>query len=327
MLTAVVTGVEGQDGSFLTEFLLAKKYKVIGISRRKSSSSDPRNVDHLLGHENFRLIRGDICDATFISRIVYEHKPHEWYNLAAMSHVGQSFQEPTKTFEVNAQAVIGQLDAIREFSPSTRFYQASTSELWGGLTCPKEGYKEGMSFHPRSPYGVSKLSAYWAVVNYREAYNLHASNGILHNHSSTRRGLDFATRKITRGVAKVKLGVEDKVKMGNLSAFRDEGHAKDYVEAMWLMLQQDNSDDYIIATGSGATIEDMFRYVCELADIDFEDTYEQDPRFMRPSEVPYLLGDYEKARKVLDWKPKYTWKKLLAEMYEFDLKELQRELR
>ena len=243
-----------------------------------------------------------------------------------MSHVGQSFKEPLATFDVDAKAVIGQLECIRQNSPYTRFYQASTSELFGGLSCPSTGYTEDSMFHPRSPYGVAKLAAFWASVNYREAYGLFACNGILHNHSSPRRGYDFATRKITRGVARVSLGLDKTLKMGNLSAFRDEGHSKDYCKAMWMMLQAEKASDYLVATGSGATIKEMFEFVCGLAGLDFDNVYEMDERFMRPSDVPFLLGDPGKIQRELGWKPEYTWQSLLREMYEADLEELKGEL-
>jgi GDPmannose 4,6-dehydratase len=320
MLTAIITGVAGQDGSYLSEHLLDKGYRVIGISRRKSVNNGLQNLQGgVLENKNFTLLNGDIKDSTFIYRCVEEYKPDEWYNLAAQSNVGHSFKEPVETFATNALAVVVQLEAIKSISPSTRFYQASTSELWGGLKCPKSGYKEGMEFYPRSPYGVSKLSAYWSVVNHRDAYGLFACNGILHNHSSPRRGVDFATRKITTGIAKIALGLENKLRMGDLSAFRDEGHSKDYVEAMHLMLQSDSPKDYVISTGSGATIEEMFRYVASLAGLKFEDIYEQDARFMRPSEVPFLLGNSSLAKKELAWEPKYNWKTLLEDMFEYDL--------
>ena len=244
MLTAVITGVAGQDGSYLAELLLNKGYTVVGIAKRHGTSDKYQNIDHLFNKDNFKFIEGDIVDTTLISRVLHQHHPHEWYNLAAMSHVGQSFKEPLATFDVDAKAVIGQLECIRQITPYTRFYQASTSELFGGLNCPPEGYSEGSAFNPRSPYAIAKLAAYWAVRNYRAAYDIFACNGILHNHSSPRRGYDFATRKITRGVAKVKLGLEKTIKMGNLSAFRDEGHSKDYCKAMYLMLQQEKPDDY-----------------------------------------------------------------------------------
>jgi GDPmannose 4,6-dehydratase len=316
----VITGVTGQDGSYLAELLLKFGYTVVGITRRKSVNSGLENLTNVINDPRFTLIEGDILDPSFIVNVVTKYKPADWYNLAAQSNVGHSFKEPSLTFEVNANAVLIQLEAIRMFSPSTRYYQASTSELWGGLQCPKTGYNESMGFHPRSPYGVSKLASYWTVVNYREAYGLFACNGILHNHSSPRRGIDFATRKITHGVAKVKLGLADHVAMGDLSAFRDEGHSKDYVEAMWLMLTAEQPADYVISTGRGASIFQMFDFVCNLAGLRFEDVYRVDQRFMRPSEVPYLLGDSTLAKRELKWRPTYSWETLLEEMYLNDLK-------
>tara|TARA_Y100000287_G_scaffold186136_1_gene192128 strand:+ start:4451 stop:5431 length:981 start_codon:yes stop_codon:yes gene_type:complete len=324
MLVAVITGVAGQDGSYLADFLLEKGYTVVGIALRHASSGSHKNIAHLMQNNLFKLVEGDIEDPTLISRVLHDFKPHEWYNLAAMSHVGHSFRQPLSAFETNAKAVISQLEAIRQISPYTRFYQASTSELFGGLSCPDSGYSESSPFHPRSPYGVAKVAAFWAAVNYREAYNIFACNGILHNHSSPRRGLDFATRKITRGVAMVKLGLTDCLKMGNLAAFRDEGHSKDYCKAMWMMLQADAPQDYLVATGKGATIKEMLEYVCELADLEFDEVYEKDERFMRPSDVPFLLGNPEKIMRELGWTPEYTWKALLKEMYENDLLELRR---
>lgn len=318
-LTAVITGVAGQDGSYLAEHLIFMGYNVIGITKKHTTLNNYENISSILKDKKFKLIEGDITDVTLISRVIIDYKPHEWYNLAAASHVGQSFLEPIHTFNIDASSVIGQLEVLRQFSPYTRFYQASTSELFGGLKCPREGYDEETPFHPRSPYGVAKLAAYWAVKNYREAYGLYAVNGILHNHSSPRRGMDFATRKITNGVAKVKLGIDTKVRMGDLSAFRDEGHSKDYCIAMHKMLQQDDPEDLLIATGEGATIQEMLEYVCLLAELPFEQVYEKDSRFLRPSEVPFLKGNPTKAKQKLGWKPEYTWKKLLKEMYENDL--------
>jgi len=315
---AVITGVEGQDGSWLSEYLLDLGYKVIGITRRKSSVYEANNLDSVIRDPNFKLEKGDITEAAFITNILQWHKPDEYYNLAAHSHVGQSFKEPSVTFQNNATSVIIALDAIRLNSPRTKFYQASTSELFGTSPCPEDGHTEESSFHPRSPYGVAKLAAFYAVVNYREAYNTFACNGILFNHSSTRRGFDFATRKITRGVANIVKGKQETLKMGNMDAFRDEGHAKDYIRAMHLMLQQDHAEDYVVATGTGATIKDMLEYVCSLAGLDYDDVYELNPEFMRPSDVPYLKGNTSKISK-LGWKPEYDWKKLLKEMYDHDL--------
>jgi len=322
MLIAVITGVAGQDGSYLSEHLISLGYKVIGITRRISTKNELDNLNQIIDNNNFKLLIGDITDSTFICRILHHYKPHEWYNLAAMSHVGQSFIEPTYSFRINGEAVINQLELIRNISPYTRYYQASTSELFGSSICPENGFIETNIMNPMSPYAISKLAAYWSVINYRKSYNLFACNGILHNHSSPRRGFDFATRKITSGIAKIKVGKEQKIKMGNLNAFRDEGHAKDYCKAMHLMLQQEEPDDFIIATGAGATIEEMLKYVCTIADLKFEDVYEQDQKFMRPSDVSYLLGNAEKARKKLGWKPEYNWKMLLEEMYLHDLSSL-----
>ncbi len=321
-LKAVITGVCGQDGSHMADLLVGKGYEVVGIGRRHASVKEYNNIKHLLGNKNFKLVEGDITDLTLISRTLHTYKPHEWYNLACQSNVGHSFVEPMATFDVGATAALGQLEMIRQISPYTRYYQASTSELWGGLSCPETGYTEESRFHPRSPYGVAKLAAFWATVNYREAYGLFACNGILHNHSGPRRGYDFATRKITRGVAKIKLGLEDTIKMGNLEAFRDEGSSPDFCRAMWMMLQADTPKDYLVATGSGATIREMLEYVCSLADLDIKDVYEMDERYMRPSDVPFLLGNPSKIKNELGWEPKYSWKALLKEMYENDLFQL-----
>lgn len=324
---AVVTGVLGQDGSYLSEYLISLGYNVIGIARRQSTGPNTKNIEHLLEPEteSFRLIYGDITDYTFLSRVLHDYAPSEWYGLAAESHVGYSFKNPVYAFRTNAEAVIAQLELIRQISPYTRFYNAATSELFGGLNCPETGYTEESQFNPRSPYAVAKLAAFYATKNYREAYGIYACSGILHNHSSPRRGGDFATRKITRGVAEIKLGMREKIQMGNLSAFRDEGHSKDYCRAMHLMLQQDKPEDFLISTGKGATIEDMFKYVCGLVGLEFEDVYEKDQRFMRPSDVPFLLGNPSKAKEKLGWEPEYTWKKLLREMLVKDALEMKTE--
>ena len=316
MKKAVITGVAGQDGSYLSEHLLNIGYNVIGITRRKSAKTSLSNLEKCIDNKNFELIYGDILDPLFIGNILSQYKPDEWYNLAAMSHVGQSFSEPNYVFRVNAEAVINQLELMKNHSRNTRFYQASTSELYGNTACPADGFTEESDMNPQSPYAIAKLAAYHAVKNYRKAYSLYACNGILFNHSSPRRGLDFATRKITNGLANIKMGIQDKIRMGNLSAFRDEGHSKDYCTAMHLMLQQDIPQDFVIATGMGATIEDMFKHVCSIADIKFEDAYEIDQRFLRPSDVPYLLGNASKAKNILSWKPVYNWRSLLKAMYK-----------
>lgn len=317
---AICTGVLGQDASWLAEHLISLGYDVYGVYKRVSSGNIFENVSVLAKHPRFHLIEGDICDAGFVNSLIRDLQPDEYYALAAMSHVGHSFKIPVETFRIDAEAVILQLDAIKNLSPHTRFYNAATSELFGGVGCPSTGFDENHRFNPRSPYAIAKLAAYYTTKNYREAYKLHASSGILFNHSSTRRGEDFATRKITKGIAAIVAGKADKLCMGNLEAFRDEGHAKDYVRAMHLIVQQDKPDDYVVATGTGATIREMFAYVCELANLNIEDIYVQDERFMRPSEVPSLLGNPAKIKQVIGWQPEFTWKALLSEMFEFDLK-------
>ncbi|MCO4747810.1 MAG: GDP-mannose 4,6-dehydratase [Proteobacteria bacterium] len=323
MLRAVITGVAGQDGSYLAELLLDRGYEVFGVTRRHGVRPNEENLHLLEGLENLHIRYGDITDATFITRLLHDVKPHEYYNLAALSHVGQSFKEPVATFNTNATAVVTALEGIRTFSPATRFYQASTSELFGLTPCSEDGHTEATPFHPRSPYGVAKAAAFWATVNAREAWGLHASNGILFNHSSPRRGPDFASRKITLGLAKVKLGLAKTVRMGDLSAFRDEGLSADYMDAAWRMLQQDKPDDYVVGTGTGATIEQMFRHVCARAGLEFDEVYEADPRFLRPSEVPFLKANASKAHRVLDWKPSHDWRAVLDLMFDADLAALE----
>ncbi len=321
MLRAIITGA-GQDSSYLAEFLLDKQYEVLMLTRRHSTVYQNTNIKNILSNANFTIRYGDITDPIFIGRMLNDFAPHEYYGLAAQSHVGYSFENPVQTFKATGQAVISQLDLVKEFSPSTRFYNAATSELFGGVNVPDTGYTEESPFYPKSPYAVAKAAGFYATRNYREAYGMFACSGILFNHSSPRRGHDFATRKITRGIAKVKLGMEKKLKMGDLSPFRDEGHAKDYVKAQWLMLQQQEPQDFIISTGSGATIKEMFEYVCDIAGLEFKEVYESDPRFMRPSEVRFLRGNPSKANTILNWKPEYDWKELLREMYVSDLVEL-----
>ena len=319
MLTAIVTGAGGQDGSYLSEYLLKNQYRVIGVVRRRSTALEYKNIAAALKHPNFTLAHGDITDSTFITRILHTYMPHEWYGLAANSHVGQSFKEPISSFKTNAEAVISQLEAIRQISPYTRFYNAGTSEIFGGIKVPETGYTEDSPLYPRSPYAVAKAAAFHATRNYREAYGLYACSGVLFNHSSKRRGFDFATRKITAGVASIKLRREKTLKMGDLSAYRDESHAEDMIRGMHLMLQQDEPEDFVLASGKAVQIKEMLIYVCNLAGLDFNDVYEKDERFMRPSDVPFLLGDATQARKKLGWKPTYTWKELLEEMYINDL--------
>lgn len=322
MKKALITGVLGQDGSHLADFLLDKGYEVHGLYKRVSTGNNFSNLtNETRNHANFHLHVGDILDEGCMSEVITGILPDEMYSLAAMSHVGQSFKEPVQTFRVNAEAVVSQLDILRRESPGTRFYFASTSEQFGGLTCPESGYNESSPFHPRSPYAVAKTAAFHSVRNYREAYGLFACSGLLFNHSGTRRGIDFATRKITQGIASIKAGKAKELLMGDLSACRDEGSSKDYVRAQWMMLQQPSPDDYVVATGVSASIRDMLIYVCELAGLDFEAVYKQDQRFMRPSDVPFLKGDATKIR-AIGWEPTYSWKDLLKEMYEHDLKQI-----
>lgn len=325
---AIITGVAGQDGSYLSEYLLNRGYLVLGLCRRSSTSITRDNICHI-DHDNFKLIQGDLSDPTCISRLLHDYKPHEFYNLGAQSHVGHSFQNPIESFRINAESVVMHLNLIKNISSSTRYYQASTSEILGGVDCPKEGYSEDFSPNPRSPYAVSKMSAHYAVKNFRESYGLYAVSGILFNHSSPRRGLDFATRKITSGIASISTGKKNFLQMGNLSAFRDEGHSKDYVKAMWKMLNQDliankDPEDYVVSTGQGATIENMFKHVCDIANLNFEDVYVLDERFIRPSEVMYLKGNSSKISKDLGWSPNYSWKSLLEEMFYSDLEKAKR---
>lgn len=315
---AIITGILGQDGSYLAEHLLKEGYEVYGIYRRCSTGTNLQNIEGILEDKNLNLIEGDLLEYMSMTELIADLKPELFFNLAAQSHVGYSFRIPTETFRVNAEGVIAQLDIIRRLSPETRYYQASTSEMFGGISCPKSGYSELDRLEPRSPYAVAKVAAHNAVKNYREAYGIYACSGILFNHSSPRRGSDFATRKITKGVASIVKGEASHIQMGNMEAFRDEGHAKDYVQAQHLMLMQSSPDDYVVATHTGATIREMLEYVCLLAGLDYDDVYRMNPKYMRPSDVPYLLGDSTKIRSI-GWQPEYDWRSLLKEMYESDL--------
>ncbi len=346
MKKALITGITGQDGSYLAELLLEKGYEVHGIIRRSASFNTDR-IDHIYqGPEqkkrNFILHYGDLSDSTNIIRLVQEIQPDEIYNLGAMSHVKVSFETPEYAGDVDGIGTLRLLEAIRiaGLEKKTRFYQASTSEMFGSTKPPQN---EQSTFHPRSPYGVAKLYAHYITVNYREAYNLHASCGILFNHESPRRGETFVTRKITRAATRIALGLQDRLYLGNLSAKRDWGHARDYVEAMWLMLQQEKPDDYVIATGEQYTVRDFCKQTFKAAGITivFSGKGDQevgkdkktgkvlvsvDPRYYRPSEVESLLGDPTKAEKKLKWKRKISFDNLVDEMVENDMKEAKREL-
>jgi GDPmannose 4,6-dehydratase len=322
MKTAIITGCLGQDGSYLSEHLLDIGYRVYGVSRRKSTDAESWGfLEHLKSNPNFKLVHGDLTDSIFISNLISDIKPEKLFNLGAQSHVGYSFQNPYATFETDACAVVHMISALQKHSPSTRFYQASTSELFGGIDCPKNGYTEESAFHPRSPYGVAKLAAHWATINFREAYGMFACAGILFNHESERRGLDFVTRKVTNGVARIKAGLDTHITMGNMEAYRDWGYAKDYVKMMNMMLDADSPQEYVIATGKTHSIERLVEIAFGMAGIyNWRDYIKTDERFMRPSEVPYLLGDPTRAKKELGWVPETSFESLIKIMLESDLK-------
>lgn len=323
MKRALITGITGQDGSYLAELLLEKGYEVHGVIRRSSTFNTSR-IEHLYKdpHEKdnrFFLHYGDITDGVGISNIIRELEPNEIYNLAAQSHVMVSFEMPDFTAQVDAVGTIRILEAIRAAKIDTKFYQASTSELFGGTPPPQS---ENSPFAPRSPYAAAKLYSYWVVRNYREAYGLHATNGILFNHESPRRGETFVTRKITMAAARIKLGLQSKLYLGNLDAIRDWGYAPEYVETMWMMLQQQTPDDYVVATGVGATVRDFCEASFSALDLDYRKYIETEDKYIRPTEVDALIGDASKAKKVLDWKAKTHWKELAGIMATSDLKKI-----
>lgn len=320
MKTAVISGITGQDGSFLAEFLLEKGYKVVGI-RRRTSTFNTERVEHIYEHPNFITEWGNITDSYSLYRIVNKYNPDEIYNLAAMSHVKVSFDVPEETLDTVAKGTMHLLNIIKEHSPHTRFYQAGSSEQFGVTPCPPTGYTEESRMEPASPYAAAKVYAYNLVKNYRAAYGLHLSTGLLHNHESSRRGETFVTRKITQAAARIKLGKQNKLYLGNLEAKRDWSHAKDMVEGMWLMLQQDQPDDYVLASGETHSVQEFLDVVFDHAGLSVKDHVEQAERYLRPQEVPYLLGDASKAKRVLGWQPKTTFEELAIEMYESDLRE------
>ena len=323
MKRALITGITGQDGSYLAELLLEKGYEVHGVIRRSSTFNTSR-IDHLYKdpHETdnrLHLHYGDITDGVGISNLVRDLQPQEIYNLAAQSHVKVSFEMPDFTAQVNAVGTIRLLEAIRAAKIDTKFYQASTSELFGS-TPPQQS--ENSPFAPQSPYAAAKLYSYWVVRNYREAYGLHATNGILFNHESPRRGETFVTRKITIAAAKIKLGLQSKLYLGHLNATRDWGFAPEYVESMWLMLQEDNPDDFVVATGVGATVRDFCEASFSALGMDYKEFVETEERYIRPTEVDALIGDSSKIERVLGWKAKTHWKRLAEIMVESDLRNL-----
>jgi len=326
---ALITGITGQDGSYLAELLLEKGYEVHGIKRRASSFNTQR-IDHIYQDVHapaaqFKLHYGDLTDTSNLTRILREVEPDEIYNLGAQSHVAVSFKAPEYTADVDAMGTLRLLEAVRflGLEKKSRFYQASTSELYGLVQ--ETPQRETTPFYPRSPYAVAKLYAYWMTVNYREAYGLYACNGILFNHESPRRGETFVTRKITRAVGRIKLGLQRKVYLGNLDALRDWGFAGDYVEAMWLMLQQPDPDDYVIATGKMISVRQFCEIAFGLVGLDYRDFVEIDPRYFRPAEVEQLLGDMSKAQRVLNWKPRTSVEELARMMVDHDLELARRE--
>ena len=323
MPKAFITGITGQDGSYLAELLLSKGYEVHGLIRRSSTFNTSR-IEHIYrdpqdDRSKFKLHYGDITDASGMTNLIRTIEPDEIYNLAAQSHVMVSFSMPTYTGNVDALGTVTLLEAIRSSGLTARFYQASTSELFGSTPPPQN---ELSRFQPRSPYAAAKLYAYWATVNYREAYGLHATNGILFNHESPRRGETFVTRKITRAVAAIVAGKQEKLFLGNLDSIRDWGYAKEYVESMWLMLQQETPNDYVVATGIGATIRDFCEQSFSRASLDWEKYVEIDERYFRPTEVDALIGDNTKIKKELKWSPTTNWKELANIMVDADLEAL-----
>jgi len=320
MKTALITGITGQDGSYLAEFLLAKGYTVHGIIRRSSSFNTGR-INHIYKdphepHAEMRLVYGDLNDGSSLNRIIRTTRPDEIYHLGAQSHVRVSFDVPEYTGEITGLGTVRLLDAIRETGVKTRFYQASSSEMFGNMPGP---LNEQTPFQPRSPYAAAKVYAYWITVNYREGYDMFACNGILFNHESPRRGETFVSRKITKAAARIKLGRQDKLFLGNLEAKRDWGYARDYVEAMWMMLQQERPDDYVIATGETHSVREFLDEAFGYLDLDWNKHVEIDPRYFRPTEVDLLLGDASKAKTLLGWKPKVRFKELVKLMVDADL--------
>jgi len=322
---ALITGITGQDGSYLAEFLLSKGYEVHGLIRRSSSFNTSR-IDHIYQDPHAADIRlllhyGDLIDGVGLTNLVREIQPTEVYNLAAQSHVQVSFSMPQYTGQVDGVGVVGLLEAIRSAEVNTRFYQASTSELFGSTPPPQN---ESSSFRPRSPYAAAKLMAYWSTVNFREAYGLHASNGILFNHESPRRGETFVTRKITRAVASIVAGSKEKLFLGNLDSVRDWGYAKEYVESMWLMLQQEHPSDYVVATGIGATVREFVEAAFSHVNLDWKQHVEIDNKYLRPTEVDALIGEPSKARDVLGWEAKTSWQSLVKLMVDFDVSRIEK---
>jgi len=323
MKKALITGITGMDGSHLADLLLEKGYKVYGMERR-TSTPNRTNIKHLEG--KIKFVEGDLTDQMSLVRCLKKVEPDEIYNLAAQSFVYVSFLTPEQTSDVNGLGVLRMLEAIREYDKPVRFYQASTSEMFGRMV--ENPAKESTPFYPRSPYGVAKLYGHWITKNYRESYKMYACSGILFNHESERRGIEFVTRKITDGIAKIHLGLQDKIMLGNLEAKRDWGYAPDYVEAMWLMLQQNKPFDYVIASGETHSIRDFLDYAFQHIGItDWEKYVGQDERYMRPAEVDVLRGDSSMAQAALGWKPKTSFMELVGKMVKSDIERIENEIR
>ena len=319
MKTALITGITGQDGSYLAEFLLEKGYKVYGLTRRTSTNVYGR-IDHLM--PRVELLTGDLLDQSSLNNAVEESKPDEVYNLGAQSFVQTSWAQPVLTAEFTALGVTRILEAVKKIAPRAKFYQASSSEMFGKVQ--EVPQRESTPFYPRSPYGVAKLFGHWITVNYRESFDMYACSGILFNHESPRRGLEFVTRKISHAVAQIKLGLTDKVVLGNLDAKRDWGYAGDYVEAMWLMLQQDKPRDYVVATGETHSVKEFVQAAFEHADLDWQKYVKYDQKFYRPAEVDLLVGDFGKAREDLGWRPKVHFRELVQMMVDADIELLKK---
>jgi GDPmannose 4,6-dehydratase len=319
MPTALITGITGQDGSYLAELLLSKGYRVVGVARRSSTVTNER-INHLL--DNITVVQGDLHDQGSLLSFLEEYKPDEVYNLAAQSFVPTSWNQPALTGDITALGVTRMLEAIRFVNPKIKFYQASSSEMFGKVV--EVPQKETTPFYPRSPYGVAKVYGHWITVNYRESFNLFAVSGILFNHESPRRGLEFVTRKIADGVARIKLGLSKELRLGNLEAQRDWGFAGDYVEAMWRMMQQDKPDNFVIGMGEDHSVREFCEIAFSHVDLDYKEYVVQDERFYRPAEVDLLIADPRKARAVLGWEPSVSFKELVTMMVDADLERLGR---
>ena len=318
MKKAFITGITGQDGSYLAELLLEEGYQVYGLTRRTSTQNFAR-IQNIIHHPHLELVSGDLMDQHSLTFAIQKVQPDEVYNLAAQSFVQASWEQPILTGEFTAIGVARMLEAVRLAAPKAKFYQASSSEMFGKVR--EVPQNENTPFYPRSPYGVAKVYGHWITVNYRESYDMFAVSGILFNHESPRRGLEFVTRKISNGVARIKLGKQESIELGNLDAKRDWGYAKDYVRAMYLMLQQDQADDYVIATGETHSVQEFLELACQAAGLDnWQKYYQHDPKYDRPAEVDVLIGDASKAKKVLNWEPSVSFEELVKIMVEADLR-------